>query len=39
MLPFPTGEYMLALRLFYDDLLQTDVNITFVYVEDIKAGN
>ncbi|KAH8293764.1 hypothetical protein KR054_004041, partial [Drosophila jambulina] len=37
LLPIPTGEYMIAVRWFYNDMLQCDINMTFVYVEDIKA--
>ncbi|KAH8336320.1 hypothetical protein KR059_001012, partial [Drosophila kikkawai] len=35
LLPFPTGEYMLSLRWFFDQKLQFDTNVSFVFVEDI----
>ncbi|XP_020800628.1 uncharacterized protein LOC110177976 [Drosophila serrata] len=38
VLPIPTGEYMISFRWFYDDKLQSDLNVSFVYVEDIKVG-
>ncbi|KAH8294266.1 hypothetical protein KR054_010138, partial [Drosophila jambulina] len=35
LLPFPTGDYMLSLKWFFDQKLQFDTNISFVFVEDI----
>ncbi|KAH8254692.1 hypothetical protein KR032_011692, partial [Drosophila birchii] len=37
-LPLPTGEYMLALRWFFDHRLQFDTNVSFVFVEDMKKS-
>ncbi|XP_041451071.1 uncharacterized protein LOC121404783 [Drosophila obscura] len=34
-LPLPTGEYMLALRWFFEKQLVSDTNISFVFVEDL----
>ncbi|KAH8385698.1 hypothetical protein KR200_010193, partial [Drosophila serrata] len=34
-LPFPSGEYMLSLRWFFDQKLQFDTNVSFLFVEDI----
>ncbi|KAH8293039.1 hypothetical protein KR054_010554 [Drosophila jambulina] len=36
LLPFPSGEYMLSLRWFFDQKLQFDTNVTFLFVEDIR---
>ncbi|KAH8238990.1 hypothetical protein KR038_011629, partial [Drosophila bunnanda] len=36
ILPFPTGDYMLSLRWFFDHKLQIDTNISFVFVEDMN---
>ncbi|XP_020810606.1 uncharacterized protein LOC110185933 [Drosophila serrata] len=36
LLPFPTGDYMLSLRWFFDHKLQFDTNISFVFVENMK---
>ncbi|KAH8282840.1 hypothetical protein KR054_010129, partial [Drosophila jambulina] len=36
LLPFPTGEYMLSLRWLYDQKLQLDTNVSYVFVEDLK---
>ncbi|KAH8344282.1 hypothetical protein KR084_012744, partial [Drosophila pseudotakahashii] len=33
-LPFPTGDYLLALRWHFDKKLQFDTNISFTFVED-----
>ncbi|XP_020806451.1 uncharacterized protein LOC110182697 [Drosophila serrata] len=35
-LPFPSGQYMISLRWFFDRKLQFDTNISFVFVEDLK---
>ncbi|XP_017065682.1 uncharacterized protein LOC108104243 [Drosophila eugracilis] len=34
LLPFPTGQYMLAIRWFFDKKLQADTNVSFLFVED-----
>ncbi|XP_034654779.1 uncharacterized protein LOC117892566, partial [Drosophila subobscura] len=34
-LPFPTGDYMLAIRWHFDKKLQFDTNISFTFVEDL----
>ncbi|XP_017065708.1 uncharacterized protein LOC108104269 [Drosophila eugracilis] len=36
LLPFPTGQYMLALRWFFDKKLQFDTNVSFLFVEDFS---
>ncbi|XP_017006336.2 uncharacterized protein [Drosophila takahashii] len=33
-LPFPTGQYLLALRWYFDKRLQFDTNVSFLFVED-----
>ncbi|XP_017065680.1 uncharacterized protein LOC108104241 [Drosophila eugracilis] len=33
-LPFPGGQYLLALRWYFDKKLQFDTNVTFLFVED-----
>ncbi|XP_017046009.1 uncharacterized protein LOC108091368 [Drosophila ficusphila] len=38
-LPFPSGEYMLALRWFFDRKVQFDTNVSFTLVEDILKRN
>ncbi|XP_020810747.1 uncharacterized protein LOC110186045 [Drosophila serrata] len=38
LLPFPSGEYMLSLRWFFDQKLQFDTNVSFLFVEDIKKA-
>ncbi|XP_017021392.1 uncharacterized protein [Drosophila kikkawai] len=38
LLPFPSGEYMLSLRWFFDQKLQFDTNVSFVFVEDIMKA-
>ncbi|KAH8233907.1 hypothetical protein KR032_003207, partial [Drosophila birchii] len=38
LLPFPTGNYMLSLRWYYDQRLQVDTNVSFEFIEDIKTG-
>ncbi|KAH8248355.1 hypothetical protein KR032_002002, partial [Drosophila birchii] len=35
ILPFPTGDYLLALRWYFDKKLQFDTNVSFVFVEDL----
>ncbi|KAH8243776.1 hypothetical protein KR032_010063, partial [Drosophila birchii] len=35
ILPFPSGDYMLSLRWFFDQRLQFDTNVSFVFIEDI----
>uniref|UniRef100_A0A6P4EJ16 Uncharacterized protein LOC108043904 n=1 Tax=Drosophila rhopaloa TaxID=1041015 RepID=A0A6P4EJ16_DRORH len=37
--PFPTGDYMLTMRWFYDQKLQFDTNVSFMLVEDILKKN
>ncbi|XP_020810705.1 uncharacterized protein LOC110186008 [Drosophila serrata] len=37
-LPFPTGEYLLSLRWLFDQKLQFDTNVSFLFVEDIKKA-
>ncbi|KAH8332107.1 hypothetical protein KR074_009768, partial [Drosophila pseudoananassae] len=34
LLPFPTGDYMLAMRWLFFNRIQFDTNVSFVYVED-----
>ncbi|XP_017065684.1 uncharacterized protein LOC108104245 [Drosophila eugracilis] len=34
LLPFPTGQYMLAIRWYFDKKLQFDTNVSFLFVED-----
>ncbi|KAH8247458.1 hypothetical protein KR038_004564, partial [Drosophila bunnanda] len=36
LLPFPSGEYMLSLRWLFNQKLQFDTNVSFLFVEDIK---
>ncbi|XP_017016486.1 uncharacterized protein [Drosophila kikkawai] len=36
LLPVPTGEYMLSLRWLFDQKLQFDTNVSYVFVEDMK---
>ncbi|XP_017016485.1 uncharacterized protein [Drosophila kikkawai] len=36
-LPIPTGEYMLMIRWYFDKKLQFDTNVSFLFVEDLKA--
>ncbi|KAH8323201.1 hypothetical protein KR067_000485, partial [Drosophila pandora] len=38
MLPIPSGEYMLTMKWFYYNRHQHDVNITFLYTEDLRSG-
>ncbi|KAH8243001.1 hypothetical protein KR032_003556 [Drosophila birchii] len=38
LLPFPSGEFMLSLRWFFDQKLQFDTNVSFVFVEDLKIS-
>ncbi|KAH8390075.1 hypothetical protein KR200_006509, partial [Drosophila serrata] len=38
VLPMPTGEYKLTLRWFFDNKLQFDTNVSFVFVEDIRKS-
>ncbi|XP_017065681.1 uncharacterized protein LOC108104242 [Drosophila eugracilis] len=33
-LPFPSGQYMLSLRWFFDQKLQFDTNVSFLFKED-----
>ncbi|XP_017065683.1 uncharacterized protein LOC108104244 [Drosophila eugracilis] len=35
LLPFPTGQYMLAIRWLFDKKLQFDTNVSFLFVEDL----
>ncbi|XP_017058832.1 uncharacterized protein LOC108099720 [Drosophila ficusphila] len=35
ILPFPSGEYMLAIRWYFDKELTFDTNVSFVYMEDL----
>ncbi|KAH8293050.1 hypothetical protein KR054_011986, partial [Drosophila jambulina] len=35
LLPFPSGEYMLSMRWFFDQKLQFDTNVSAVLVEDL----
>ncbi|KAH8278075.1 hypothetical protein KR026_008360, partial [Drosophila bipectinata] len=37
-LPWPTGEYMLSLKWFYYNRHQSDLNVSFVFVEDLRKG-
>nr|XP_036672320.1 uncharacterized protein LOC108012280 [Drosophila suzukii] len=37
-LPFPTGQYLLALRWFFDKKLQFDTNVSFLFEEDLKKS-
>ncbi|KAH8249299.1 hypothetical protein KR032_008392 [Drosophila birchii] len=37
LLPVPTGEYLLSLRWLFDQKLQFDTNVSYVFVEDIKT--
>ncbi|XP_034664405.1 uncharacterized protein LOC117898839 [Drosophila subobscura] len=34
-LPFPTGDYLLAIRWFFEKKLVSDTNVSFVFVEDL----
>ncbi|XP_017065688.1 uncharacterized protein LOC108104250 [Drosophila eugracilis] len=34
LLPFPSGQYMLAIRWFFEKKLQFDTNVSFLFVED-----
>ncbi|XP_017065710.1 uncharacterized protein LOC108104270 [Drosophila eugracilis] len=38
LLPFPTGQYMLALRWFFDQKLQFDTNVSFLFEEDFSKS-
>ncbi|XP_016987788.1 uncharacterized protein LOC108050575 [Drosophila rhopaloa] len=38
-LPFPTGDYMLTVRWFFDQKMQFDTNVSFMFVEDILRNN
>ncbi|KAH8366850.1 hypothetical protein KR200_009139, partial [Drosophila serrata] len=38
LLPFPSGEFMLSLRWFFNQKLQFDTNVSFLFVEDIKKA-
>ncbi|EDV30837.2 uncharacterized protein Dana_GF15057 [Drosophila ananassae] len=37
-LPWPTGEYMIAMKWFYYHRHQSDINITFVFREDLHSA-
>ncbi|XP_017065685.1 uncharacterized protein LOC108104247 [Drosophila eugracilis] len=34
LVPYPTGQYMLALRWFFNKQLQADTNVSYLFVED-----
>ncbi|XP_017084340.2 uncharacterized protein LOC108116803 [Drosophila eugracilis] len=36
LLPFPSGQYMLAIRWFFHKKLQFDTNVSFLFEEDIS---
>ncbi|XP_017006335.2 uncharacterized protein [Drosophila takahashii] len=38
-LPFPTGQYLLAIRWFFDRKLQFDTNVSFIFEEDFRKSN
>ncbi|EDW23826.1 GL20603 [Drosophila persimilis] len=38
-LPFPTGDYLLALQWYFDKRPQADTNVSFTFVEDLMKRN
>ncbi|EDW34599.1 GL21490 [Drosophila persimilis] len=37
-LPLPTGDYMLALRWFFEKRQVSDTNFSFVFIEDLMKS-